>query len=106
MSNAEPAQPPSPIWIIGHPGHGKKTLTAAITRSLSKRGLPPTGGVIVVAGAPSCPADTKVAILVVSAADGPMPQTRDHLKLAKGAGVPRIVVFMNKTDIADRDLAS
>jgi translation elongation factor EF-Tu-like GTPase len=108
MSNAEfePAQPQSPIWLIGHQGHGKKTLAAAIARYLSKIGLPPTGRFIEAGGAPSCPANTKVAILVVSAADGPMPQTRDHLKLAKGAGVPRIVIFMNKIDIADRDLAS
>ena len=38
------------------------------------------------------------AILVVSAADGPMPQTREHILLARQVGVPYIVVFMNKTD--------
>lgn len=43
------------------------------------------------------------AILVVSAADGPMPQTREHILLARQVGVPSIVVFMNKTDTVDDD---
>jgi len=41
------------------------------------------------------------AILVVSAADGPMPQTREHILLARQVGVPRIVVFLNKVDLVD-----
>ena len=41
------------------------------------------------------------AILVVSAADGPMPQTREHVLLARQVGVPHIVVFMNKVDLVD-----
>src|SRR6202142_3147944 len=41
------------------------------------------------------------AILVVSAADGPMPQTREHILLPKQVGVPYIVVFMNKVDMVD-----
>ena len=44
------------------------------------------------------------AILVVSAADGPMPQTREHVLLAKQVGVPKILVFLNKMDLADPDL--
>jgi elongation factor Tu len=44
------------------------------------------------------------AILVVSAADGPMPQTREHVLLARQVGVPHIVVFLNKVDVADKDL--
>ncbi len=44
------------------------------------------------------------AILVVSAADGPMPQTREHILLARQVGVPSLVVFLNKCDIADPDL--
>jgi elongation factor Tu len=44
------------------------------------------------------------AILVVAATDGPMPQTREHILLARQVGVPRIVVFMNKVDIADPEL--
>lgn len=45
------------------------------------------------------------AILVVAATDGPMPQTREHILLARQVGVPAIVVFMNKIDIADAELA-
>ena len=41
------------------------------------------------------------AILVVSAADGPMPQTREHILLARQVGVPHMVVFMNKADMVD-----
>jgi elongation factor Tu len=44
------------------------------------------------------------AILVVSAADGPMPQTREHVLLARQVNVPHIVVFLNKIDVADKDL--
>lgn len=44
------------------------------------------------------------AILVVSAADGPMPQTREHILLARQVGVPYIVVFLNKCDMADPEL--
>lgn len=45
------------------------------------------------------------AILVVSAADGPMPQTREHVLLARQVGVPSILVFLNKMDLADPELA-
>src|SRR5437773_12078667 len=41
------------------------------------------------------------AILVVAAADGPMPQTREHILLARQVGVPSIVVFLNKVDMVD-----
>ena len=44
------------------------------------------------------------AILVVNAADGPMPQTREHILLARQVGVPAIVVFLNKIDIKDKEL--
>ncbi len=44
------------------------------------------------------------AILVVSAADGPMPQTREHILLARQVGVPAIVVYLNKVDLCDPDL--
>jgi elongation factor Tu len=44
------------------------------------------------------------AILVVSAADGPMPQTREHVLLARQVGVPSILVFLNKMDLADAEL--
>ena len=45
------------------------------------------------------------AILVVSAADGPMPQTREHVLLARQVGVPYVLVYMNKMDMADPELA-
>ena len=45
------------------------------------------------------------AILVVNAADGPMPQTREHILLARQVGVPSIVVFLNKVDtVQDKEL--
>ena len=44
------------------------------------------------------------AIVVISATDGPMPQTREHVLLAKQVGVPKILVFLNKMDMADEDL--
>lgn len=50
-------------------------------------------------------AQMDAAILVVSAADGPMPQTREHILLASQVGVKQIIVFMNKMDMADPELA-
>src|SRR5260221_7909516 len=44
------------------------------------------------------------AVLVVSAADGPMPQTREHVLLARQVGVPKVLVFLNKMDLADAEL--
>ena len=44
------------------------------------------------------------AVLVVDAAEGPMPQTREHILLARQVGVPAIVVYLNKVDLADKDL--
>ena len=41
------------------------------------------------------------AILVVCAADGPMPQTREHILLARQVGVPKIIVYLNKADMVD-----
>jgi elongation factor Tu len=46
------------------------------------------------------------AILVVSAADGPMPQTREHILLARQVGVPALVVYMNKVDLVDDERAA
>ncbi len=46
------------------------------------------------------------AILVVAATDGPMPQTREHILLARQVGVPYIVVFMNKCDMVDDESCS
>jgi elongation factor Tu len=128
------------IGTIGHVDHGKTTLTAAITTTLSKKGGAAAMAYDQIDKAPEekergitistshveyetdkrhyahvdCPghadyvknmitgaAQMDGAILVVSAADGPMPQTREHILLARQVGVPAIVVFMNKVDMVD-----
>jgi elongation factor Tu len=133
------------VGTIGHVDHGKTTLTAAITKQLSKKGLAKFISYDEVAKASEsqgrrdatkiltiatahveystvnrhyahvdCPghadyvknmitgaAQMDGAILVVSAADGPMPQTREHILLARQVGVPYIVVFLNKVDLVD-----
>ena len=128
------------VGTIGHVDHGETTLTAAITMSLSKRGLSEIRSFDSIDNAPEerergitiqtahveyesenrhyahidCPghadyiknmitgaAQMDGAILVVSAADGPMPQTREHVLLARQVNVPAVVVFMNKTDQVD-----
>ncbi|MGA1861767.1 elongation factor Tu [Deferribacter thermophilus] len=128
------------VGTIGHVDHGKTTLTAAITRVLSTKGLAEFTAYDNIDKAPEerergitiatahveyesetrhyahvdCPghadyvknmitgaAQMDGAILVVSAADGPMPQTREHILLARQVGVPYIVVFMNKVDMVD-----
>ena len=128
------------IGTIGHVDHGKTTLTAAITLTLSEKGLAQAKGYDEIDAAPEerergitintahveyetekrhyahvdCPghadyvknmitgaAQMDGAILVVSAADGPMPQTREHILLARQVGVPALVVFMNKVDLVD-----
>lgn len=128
------------IGTIGHIDHGKTTLTAAITRTLSTQGFADFTPFDEIDKAPEerergitisishveyqtehrhyahidCPghadyiknmitgaAQMDGAILVVSAADGPMPQTREHVLLARQVNVPSIVVFMNKVDMVD-----
>jgi len=128
------------IGTIGHVDHGKTTLTAAITTTLSLIGTSIAKGYADIDAAPEerargitintahveyetekrhyahvdCPghadyvknmitgaAQMDGAILVVSAADGPMPQTREHILLSKQVGVPHIVVFLNKEDQVD-----
>ncbi|MGG6270371.1 elongation factor Tu [Leptolyngbya sp. AN03gr2] len=128
------------IGTIGHVDHGKTTLTAAITMTLSALGQAAARKYEDIDAAPEekargitintahveyetesrhyahvdCPghadyvknmitgaAQMDGAILVVSAADGPMPQTREHILLARQVGVPRLVVFMNKKDMVD-----
>jgi elongation factor Tu len=130
------------VGTIGHIDHGKTTLTAAILKCMSHKGLAKykeyseiaKGGTVrdasktvTIAAAHveyqsenrhyahvDCPghadyiknmitgaAQMDGAILVVDAADGPMPQTREHILLARQVGVPAIVVFLNKCDLVD-----
>lgn len=129
------------IGTIGHVDHGKTTLTAAITKVLSKKSDAVSfvdydqidnapeekerGLTIQIAHIEyetdkrhyahiDCPghadyiknmvtgaAQMDGAILVVAADDGPMPQTREHILLARQVNVPAVVVFMNKTDLVD-----
>ena len=142
MSKAkfERTKPHVNIGTIGHVDHGKTTLTAAITLTLSAHGLSEVRSFDSIDNAPEerergitiqtshveyetenrhyahvdCPghadyiknmitgaAQMDGAVLVVSAADGPMPQTREHVLLARQVNVPSMVVFMNKTDQVD-----
>src|SRR3989304_1623074 len=88
------------VGTIGHVDHGKTTLTAAITKVLATRGLAQFVAFDQIDKAPE-ERERGGAILVVSAADGPMPQTREHILLARQVGVPCIVVFLNKVDMVD-----
>jgi elongation factor Tu len=141
----ERTKPHVNVGTIGHIDHGKTTLTAAITRTLSTKGWATFKGYDEVAKADAkmfrrdatkiltvaishveyetenrhyahvdCPghrdyiknmitgaAQMDGAILVVSAVDGPMPQTREHVLLARQVEVPAIVVYMNKVDLMD-----
>src|SRR5262250_755773 len=99
------------IGTIGHIDHGKTTLTSAITKVLHTKysgvAVRDFGTIdnapeerergITIAGA----AQMDGAILVVAANDGPMPQTREHVLLARQVNVPSLVVFMNKVDMVD-----
>ena len=128
------------VGTIGHIDHGKTTLTAAITKYLSLKGLAQYIPFEQIDKAPEekargitinithveyetekrhyahidCPghadyiknmitgaAQMDGAILVVAATDGPMPQTREHVLLARQVNVPAIVVFLNKIDMVD-----
>jgi len=129
------------IGTIGHVDHGKTTLTAAITKVMSKHNPKmvfrsfdsidnapeeKARGITIATAhveyeTPNrhyahvdCPghadyvknmitgaAQMDGAILVVAATDGPMPQTREHILLARQVGVPSMVVFMNKVDSVD-----
>ncbi|MBU7455657.1 elongation factor Tu [Leuconostoc fallax] len=128
------------IGTIGHVDHGKTTLTAAISKVLSDKGLSQATDFAAIDNAPeekergitintshveyetekrhyahidapghadyvknmiTGAAQMDGAILVVAATDGPMPQTREHILLARQVGVDYLVVFLNKTDLVD-----
>jgi elongation factor Tu len=136
----ERVKPHANVGTIGHIDHGKTTLTSAMTKYLSMKGMAQVRSFESIDNAPEekargitiatahveyetdtrhyahvdCPghadyiknmitgaAQMDGAILVVGSNDGPMPQTREHILLARQVGVPYIVVFMNKVDMVD-----
>ena len=138
----ERTKPHVNVGTMGHIDHGKTTLTAAISKTLSERGLAEYSAFDEIDKAPeekqrgitisiahieyetekrhyahvdmpghadyiknmiTGAAQVDGAILVVAATDGPMPQTREHVLLARQVGVPYIVVALNKADLVDDD---
>src|SRR5262247_1153421 len=115
------------VGTIGHVDHGKTTLTAALTKISSDKGYGTkyvpydevakasesqgrrdASKILTIATSHVEYETTKRhyaqvdgAILVVSAVDGPMPQTREHILLARQVNVPHIIVFLNKCDLVD-----
>jgi len=87
------------IGTIGHVDHGKTTLTAAMTKVLEMKGFASFMAYDQIDNAPEEKA--RGAILVVAAPEGAMPQTREHILLARQVEVPSMVVFLNKTDMMD-----
>src|SRR6476646_6220139 len=106
-----------PHVTIGHVDHGKTTLTAAITKVLAKTGKAKfvaydqidkapeerARGITIATAHVEYETDARMdgAMLVVSAADCPMPQTREHVLLDRQVNVPFMVVCMNKVDMVD-----
>ena len=140
--NYERTKPHVNIGTIGHVDHGKTTLTAAISKVLSDKGLAQLEDFAAIDAAPeerergitintahieyetenrhyahidapghadyvknmiTGAAQMDGAILVVASTDGPMPQTREHILLARQVGVDYLVVYLNKTDLVDDD---
>jgi len=99
------------IGTIGHIDHGKTTLTSAITSAVSHveyetanrhyAHIDCPGHADYIKNMITGAAQMDGAILVVAANDGPMPQTREHVLLARQVNVPSLVVFMNKCDMVD-----
>ncbi|MEJ2019495.1 MAG: GTP-binding protein, partial [Maritimibacter sp.] len=93
----ERSKPHVNIGTVGHVDHGKTTLTAAIT----KYHVDCPGHADYVKNMITGAAQMDGGIIVCSAADGPMPQTREHILLARQVGVPALVVYLNKVDQVD-----
>src|SRR6266498_2794053 len=96
----ERTKPHVNVGTIGHIDHGKTTLTAAITKVLHTKNK----GIAVreYGSIDNAPEERERGItLVVAANDGPMPQTREHVLLARQVNVPHLVVYMNKVDMVD-----
>src|SRR6266581_246340 len=98
------------VGTIGHIDHGKTTLTAAIVKVQSKKNLAKEikyahidcpGHADYIKNMITGAAQMDGAILVVSALDSVMPQTREHVLLARQVGLNHIVVFLNKCDAVD-----
>src|SRR3990167_7852837 len=112
MANFERAKPHMNVGTIGHVDHGKTTLTASILHVLDMaKAQGYSARVEGVDGIDNAPeekargitiaAQMDGAVLVVAATDGAMPQTREHILLARQVGVPKIIVFLNKVDMVD-----
>src|SRR6516164_5813495 len=100
----ERTKPHVNVGTIGHVDHGKTMSTAHVEYQSKARHYAHVdcpGHADYVKNMITGAAQMDGAILVVSAADGPMPQTREHILLARQVGVPYIVVFMNKADMVD-----
>src|ERR671925_397144 len=97
----ERTKPHVNVGTIGHVDHGKTAHVEYQTEKRHYAHVDCPGHADYIKNMITGAAQMDGAILVVSAADGPMPQTREHILLARQVGVPAIVVFLNKADMVD-----